>query len=182
WGIQIADVLTYLHRHEPYPVVLGDMKPSNVMRDFNGAIKVVDFGVARYLAPSHNPRTFSLVSPGFSAPEQFTRFEVDTRSDIYALGATLYWVLTGVSLERYKFAIPPIRRVRSNISQLTEYVLGRCLKREPGERYVRASAVREELAKILAELQRKEKERQEQSSPDQILSALYERKRRLEGD
>lgn len=174
WGGQLSDILSYLHGREPYPVVLGDLKPSNVMITYDGRVKVIDFGVARYLAPTQNPRTFALVSPGFSPPEKYSKFDSDQRGDLYSLGATLYWALTRAQLEKFKFQVPPLRRLRPECSQWLERVLAQCLMVEPTKRWVRASAVKEQLQKI-AEDRQKQEER-ERETPANILGELYRRK------
>lgn len=174
WGVQLSDILTYLHGRTPYPVVLGDLKPSNVMITYDGRVKVVDFGVARYLAPSQNPRTFALVSPGFSPPEKYSKFDSDQRGDLYSLGATLYWALTRVALEKFRFQIPPLRRLRPEASQWLERVLAQCLEIEPQKRWVRASAVKEQLIKIGEEREREAARARE--TPGDILGELYRRK------
>ena len=174
WGIQLTGILGYLHGRTPYPVLLGDLKPSNVMVTYHGEVKVVDFGVARYLAPSQNPRTFAMVSPGFSPPEKYSRFDSDLRGDLYSLGATLYWALTRASMERYRFQIPPLRRLRPEAHPALEEVLARCLEIEPARRQARVEAVREQLIRI-----RDQKEREEEEcrrSPGDILGELYRKK------
>jgi serine/threonine protein kinase len=91
WAIQICSVLEYLHEHEP-SIVYRDLKPSNLMVDVNGVLKLVDFGIARQYAASDEHT--QVISEGYSAPEQYRGF-VDPRSDIYALGTTMYFLLTG---------------------------------------------------------------------------------------
>lgn len=174
WGVQLSDILSYLHGRQPYPVVLGDLKPSNVMITYDGRVKVIDFGVARYLAPSQNPRTFALVSPGFSPPEKYSKFDSDQRGDLYSLGATLYWALTRAQLEKFRFQLPPLRRLRPECSQWLERVLAQCLMVEPTKRWVRASAVKEQFQQI-AEDRQKQEER-ERETPANILGELYRRK------
>lgn len=174
WGVQLSEILSYLHGRQPYPVVLGDLKPSNVMITYDGRVKVIDFGVARYLAPSQNPRTFALVSPGFSPPEKYSKFDSDQRGDLYSLGATLYWALARAQLEKFRFQVPPLRRLRPDCSQWLERVLAQCLMVEPTKRWVRASAVKEQLQKI-AEDRQKQEER-ERETPANILGELYRRK------
>lgn len=174
WGVQLSEILSYLHGRQPYPVVLGDLKPSNVMITYDGRVKVIDFGVARYLAPSQNPRTFALVSPGFSPPEKYSKFDSDQRGDLYSLGATLFWALTRAQLEKFRFQIPPLRRLRPECSQWLERVLAQCLMVEPTKRWVRASAVKEQLQKIAEDRQRQEE--RERETPANILGELYRRK------
>ena len=136
WGIQLCDVLDYLHRRKP-PVVFRDMKPSNVMLTPDGSVKLIDFGIA--LEIGKGERTLigddrQLGTPGFGAPEQFAEDgTVDQRTDIYALGATLFYLLTG-SHPR-KNGIVPIRQIRPDLSEGLERVIAKATRENPDERY-----------------------------------------------
>lgn len=159
WGIALSEILEYLHSRKPYPIILGDLKPSNVMVTYDGAIKLIDFGVARYLAPTRNPRTFALVSPGYSPPEKYSRFDCDLRGDIYSLGATLYWALTKANMEKFNFSIPPLRKLRPDANHWLESTLDKCLAFAPERRFSSIVQVREELVSCKSELAgRKERE------------------------
>ncbi len=94
WALQIADVLAYLHSQSP-PVIFRDLKPSNVMIQEDGRVRLIDFGIARRFQPGATKDTKLLGSVGYSPPEQFGRHQSDTRTDIYAFGATLHNLLTG---------------------------------------------------------------------------------------
>jgi eukaryotic-like serine/threonine-protein kinase len=90
----IVDALRYLH-HQPSPVLHRDIKPSNIIVPASGNDAVlVDFGIAKEYAPDSTTTTFRTGSPGYAAPEQYSR-GTSTRSDIYGLGATFYTLLTG---------------------------------------------------------------------------------------
>nr|MBA2681535.1 protein kinase [Ktedonobacteraceae bacterium] len=93
-GIQICDVLTYLHTRRP-PVIFRGIKPDNIMRSSNGSVYLVDFGIARHFRPGQRRDTQLLGSPGYAAPEQYGSSQTDERSDIYSLGATLQMLLSG---------------------------------------------------------------------------------------
>jgi peptide/nickel transport system substrate-binding protein/oligopeptide transport system substrate-binding protein len=93
-GIQVCDVLTYLHTRHP-PVIFRDIKPDNIMRSANGNVYLVDFGIARHFRPGQRRDTQLLGSPGYAAPEQYGSSQTDERSDIYSLGITLQTLLTG---------------------------------------------------------------------------------------
>lgn len=92
WAAEICDVLDYLHSHDP-PVIYRDLKPSNIMLDVKGRVKLVDFGIARPIEEGAD--NTHVVSAGYSPPEQYWG-AADFRSDIYALGATMQFLLTGV--------------------------------------------------------------------------------------
>lgn len=91
---QICDALIYLHSQSP-PVIHRDIKPANIKITSQGQVKLVDFGIAKVYDPSSRTTLGArAVTPGFSPPEQYGRGTTDARTDIYALGATLYLALT----------------------------------------------------------------------------------------
>ncbi len=173
WGGKICEILEYLHSRKPYPVLLGDLKPSNVVVRYDGTIKLIDFGVARYILPDQS-KGISLVSPGFSPPEQYQRYHVDERGDIYSLGATLYWCLTKAPLHRYSFKIPPLRELRPQVTPALDEIISCCLKVDPRLRFGSVAALRRELNTLYEQLVKDEGE----FSTKDILSALYQHKRK----
>ena len=110
---QLSDVLAYLHGLQP-PIIYRDMKPSNVMLNPNGRVVLVDFGIARLFKAARKGTMIGTL--GFAPPEQY-QGNVDPRSDIYSLGATLHYVLTGRDPEKFPpFSFPKIRELRPGIS------------------------------------------------------------------
>ncbi len=97
WIGQITDALAYLHGQNP-PIIHRDIKPSNIRIRSDGRAMLVDFGLAKiYDVKLATTIGAQAVTPGFSPPEQYGGGNTDTRSDIYALGATLFHLLTGQS-------------------------------------------------------------------------------------
>jgi serine/threonine-protein kinase len=95
WMRQLCDVLAYLHGQTP-PIVHRDLKPDNILLDEQDRIMLIDFGIAKESAELSVTRTLARsVSHGFSPPEQVLGTGTDQRSDVYALGATMYALLTG---------------------------------------------------------------------------------------
>src|SRR5579883_2032722 len=94
YAVQLCDVLSYLHSRVP-PVIFRDLKPANVMVDAQDSVYLIDFGIARLFKPGQLHDTTSFGSVGFASPEQYGRQQTDPRSDLYSLGATLYYCLTG---------------------------------------------------------------------------------------
>lgn len=94
WGRQLCGILDYLHRQNP-PIIFRDLKPANIMLTPQGQIKLIDFGIARHFRAGNNVDTRAYGSSGFAPPEQYGENQTDPRSDIYALGATLHYLLTG---------------------------------------------------------------------------------------
>lgn len=98
WARQIVDALSYLHRQSP-PIVHRDIKPGNIKLTPDNRIKLVDFGLVKLLAPD-DARTITVVQGRgtalYTPLEQYggDSGHTDVRTDIYALGATLYHLLT----------------------------------------------------------------------------------------
>lgn len=98
WADQLLDALSYLHAHDP-PVLHRDIKPANLKLVAPDKIVLLDFGLAKGRAGqmAHaDSRSVLAYSPNYSPLEQIQGTGTDARSDLYALGATLYHLLTGV--------------------------------------------------------------------------------------
>jgi WD40 repeat protein/tRNA A-37 threonylcarbamoyl transferase component Bud32 len=95
-GIQVCTVLEYLHNRQP-PIVFRDLKPANIMLTPLGHIYLIDFGIARHFKPGQIKDTVALGSTGYAAPEQYGKAQTTPRADLYALGATLHELLTGLN-------------------------------------------------------------------------------------
>ncbi|MBK1700046.1 serine/threonine protein kinase [Thiococcus pfennigii] len=95
WIRQLCAALQYLHEQDP-PIVHRDLKPDNVLLDDGDRVMLIDFGIAKEAKTDTVTRTIGrAVSHGFSPPEQVLGTGTDARSDVYALGAILYNLLTG---------------------------------------------------------------------------------------
>lgn len=92
-GVALAEALAYAHAEG---ILHRDLKPDNVMVRSDGTVKLMDFGIARFLDESQVTMTGALVgSPAFMSPEQAREAELDQRSDIFSLGTMLYYLVTG---------------------------------------------------------------------------------------
>lgn len=95
WMRQVCEALDYLHSQTP-PIIHRDLKPDNILVDENNRVMLIDFGISKESNESLYTRTIArAASLGFSPPEQVLGTGTDERSDIYAFGATFYYVLTG---------------------------------------------------------------------------------------
>jgi serine/threonine protein kinase len=107
-ALQVLDTLEYLHNLAP-PVIYRDLKPSNVMITSEGQAKLIDFGIARHFQPLSNATMIG--TQGYAPPEQY-RGKVETRSDLYALGATMHHALSGRDpASEAPFSFPSLRKL-----------------------------------------------------------------------
>jgi serine/threonine protein kinase len=148
WGEQIAQVLFYLHKHEP-PIVFRDVKPSNIMISSKG-VKLIDFGIARHFDQAKKGDTMRIGSPGYAPPEQYAA-QTDPRSDIYALGVTLHHALTGrdPTATSTPFLVPPARDLNPALSEATAAMLARATQLDPSDRYQSALELKKDIKHIL---------------------------------
>jgi serine/threonine protein kinase len=147
WGVLMCDVVAYIHGQG---IVHRDISPDNVMVTEDGAIKFIDFGTlreARYVAAG---KTAGMGKYGYTPPEQWEARTVP-QSDVFALGATLYHLLTGFlplsptylaggkpEPEDYAPSFPSIRELEPRISPRLESVLMKALQLDPAGRYASA--------------------------------------------
>lgn len=153
WAQQLCDALEYLHSQDS-PVLHRDIKPANIKLTPDGRIKLVDFGLVKPLDPE-DPRTVTVLQGLGSLP--YTPLEqygggighTNTRSDLYALGATLYHLLTrrapATAQERFvnPDALPPPSSINPEISNRTETAMMRAMSMHPEERPTDISEFRE---------------------------------------
>lgn len=143
-------------------VIHRDLKPGNIMLDKAGNIKVMDFGLAKFLGSESNlSRTGDIVgTPTYMPPEQAMGILVDERSDVYSIGAVGYEMITGRPIFQGQtlFNIlhqvsdkEPLRpqSINTNIDIEIETIIMKCLEKAPEKRYQSAAELREELTRYL---------------------------------
>lgn len=156
WIEQVINALEHMHNwidpatRRPSPIIHRDIKPGNIKRTPNGRIVLVDFGLAKYESDEEptvvGARAFT---PGYSPVEQYSG-GTNVRSDIYALGATLYNLLTGqrppdaTALAGGAPLAPP-RQVNPQISRNTERVILRAMQAQESERFQNVRAMHDAL-------------------------------------
>lgn len=148
WMKDLASALGYLHDQKPHPIIYRDMKPSNVMVQPDGQLKVIDFGIAREYKQESSADTTYIGTRGYAAPEQFGTAQTDARTDIYALGVTMYHLLTGKSPYEPPYQFVPARQLNPRLSHGIEYILGKCVQPEPADRYQNTAQLLDDLEHI----------------------------------
>ncbi len=133
WGLQITDVLGYLHTQDP-PIIFRDLKPSNVMLKPDNTIRLIDFGIARRFQAGAIHDTALFGSIGYSPPEQFGRQQTEPLSDIYAFGATLHQMLTGIDPAMTPFKFVSVHAVNPAVPEILSQLIQQCLAMEPEAR------------------------------------------------
>ncbi|MET9073368.1 protein kinase [Streptomyces sp. NPDC004232] len=157
----VLDALQHSHEHG---IVHRDIKPSNIMRTGPGAVKVLDFGIAKAFTETATRITGSgaaIGTPAYLSPEQINGAEVDHRADLYAMGCLLHELLTGqppfrgespfAVMHQHLFAEPePVSRLRPQVPPAVEAVIRRALRKDPKERFADARQMGAALAEALA--------------------------------
>ncbi|WP_246480098.1 serine/threonine-protein kinase [Inhella gelatinilytica] len=160
-AVRVARALHYAHRQG---VIHRDIKPANIMYDrASGAVKIMDFGIARMSDGSRTRTGLVLGTPSYMAPEQLAGLNVDGRSDLYALGAVIYQLLSGRlphesgSMARLMYEIAneqvtDVRELRSGLPEALAMVLALALEKRPELRYSTGEDMAQDLETVLNQL------------------------------
>ena len=160
--VKVAEAIEFAHQRG---VIHRDLKPANILLDKNGNPRVTDFGLAKKVQGDSGLTGSGQImgTPSYMPPEQAggKRGEVGPAADVYALGATLYALVTG--RPPFQAATPmdtiiqvisdepvPPRRLNPSISRDVETICVKCLEKDPARRYTSAAALAEELGRFLA--------------------------------
>jgi len=130
-ALGICSAAQILHTMEPGPIIHRDIKPSNVIVQ-DGAVKLIDFGIARRYKANERHDTEYRGTRGYAAPEQFGYSQTDARTDIHAIGATLYFLLTAEHFDAScRGALESSTEIPADLAR----IILRCTEFAPGARY-----------------------------------------------
>lgn len=136
WMKQVCNVLLYLHTRKN-PIFYRDMKPDNIMVQSDGNIKLLDFGISEIITKDNMVIKEALGTRGFAAPEQKVKGSpYDLRSDIFGVGRTMYYMLTGLNPSVIgEKNLRGIREVNPSVSIGLERVVNKCMEEDVNKRY-----------------------------------------------
>jgi tRNA A-37 threonylcarbamoyl transferase component Bud32 len=161
---EIASQLESLHSFQAQidgrasAVVHGDIKPSNIQIGADGRIRLLDFGIAKCVTVLHELTVHNFGSPNYCSPERLDRSQVDTESDLWSLGVTLYEMLAGSppyqanstqKLEHLIQSKRPPRALPGSCPRPLRAVVGKALAADAAQRYGTAAIFREDLTAFL---------------------------------
>lgn len=152
YGLEVLDILEYLSKQQP-AIVHRDIKPANIIigaKDKHAHL--VDFGIARAntMVDGKLRKTTALGTPGYAPPEQYQGY-ADSRSDLYALAATLHHLVTNRDPGEYApFQFPPARTLNPQVSPQLEKILTKALKTTADDRYQTPQEMRQDVEALLA--------------------------------
>ncbi|GIP32673.1 serine/threonine-protein kinase [Paenibacillus sp. J2TS4] len=182
-SIQLCELFDYLHNFKPRPIIYRDLKPSNVMIDEQNNVRLIDFGIARNYNEERTADTVQLGTVGFAAPEQFLNRQTDERTDLYTLGAMMYYLLSGGKHYGIASGDRPVEELAEDLPVAVRKVIFQLLAEQPEDRIQSAREVKLRLQEGAGEpvAFRSTEERSHGSQPDRhsgkrrliVLGGLY---------
>jgi eukaryotic-like serine/threonine-protein kinase len=156
----MRDCAAGLHAVHLAGFVNRDIKPANILLEASGIPRLTDFGLA--MPRGELPKSTAIAgTPAYLAPEQITGGQLDERTDIYALGATMFYAITGqppfagstpedtIQLVRDATKQPTARYLRPNVNKHLATIVRRAMAREPDKRYKDASEIEHDCRSVL---------------------------------
>lgn len=149
WLDQVMGAVSYLHGQQP-PILHRDIKPTNIRVTGQDNAILVDFGIAKQSIGGGPSGSARLVTPGYAPPEQWDGNGVSERTDVYGLGATLYYALTGLvpteaPLRAAGNPLMAVRAINPNVSKRTDRVINKAMMLNPAERFASVDEMRRAL-------------------------------------
>lgn len=150
-ALKLCKIIAYLHSMSSSPVIYRDLKPANIIVNENGELKLIDLDSVRQYKENADNDTVYIGTEGFASPEQFGYGQTDIRSDIYTLGATLYYLLTLQKPTTDKLKLNNFKEIRPDISSSLEKIIIKCIQFNPDSRYQNINQLQKDLMGICSD-------------------------------
>lgn len=169
WILQICSALKYLHEQNP-PILFYYLSPDHIIITEDNKVKLINFGMGRFFRSGPFKSNRYMGMPGYSASEQYGIKKVDSRADIFGLGAVIYYMLTEDDPEKHHLNFSPVRTLNPIVSMQFARLISKCLQMKPEDRFEnidhlikRIEAISLEESQVSSELvKKKEKTEQEE--------------------
>ena len=160
YAAEVCSQLTTLHSFQAEidgrkrAIVHGDIKPANIQVDPQDRTRLLDFGIAKTITSTHNLTAHNMGSPAYCSPERLKNAQVDAHADLWALGATLYELVTGLppyqaqttrKLENLIQSRRPPRALPADCPARLRAIIGKALAADLAHRYPTAAALEDDL-------------------------------------
>lgn len=159
----LCDILRQLHQCTP-PIIHRDIKPSNIMLSDDGVIKLIDFNAAKEFAEGKTEDTRFIGTYDFAAPEQYGFGQSDVRTDIYAIGVSMNYLLTG--------AVPRQKPYSGAMGKMIQ----KCTRLDAEGRYQSVDELKKALEKWRGDSTRVKPGQQTEAVEEERVKGLYHRK------
>lgn len=159
----LCDILQKLHQCMP-PIIHRDIKPSNIMLSDDGVLKLIDFNAAKEFAEGKTEDTRFIGTQDFAAPEQYGFGQSDARTDIYAIGVSMNYLLTGT--------VPREKLYQGALGEIIQ----RCTRLDAANRYQSIDELKEALINSSTAAPWKKEEKREAAAEGKRIGGLYKRR------
>lgn len=149
-GISLCKIVEFFHSL-PNPIIIRDIKPNNIIIASDGTVKLIDFSIAKKYSPQAVRDTEYLGTKGFAATEQYgvnEKDRCDIQTDVFGIGATLYYVFTRQDLGKPPYRFLPLTTLRKDMSIHIESVLFKACQLRKEDRFLDVIQLREALQRI----------------------------------
>lgn len=154
WFVTICNIISNLHKMLPYPVLHGDIKPENIIIQNNKEAQLIDYSNVMELAETKKNESSIFGTLGYAAPEIVSEKLISIQSEIYSIGATFYYVLTGKKPIAYNLEHVILKE---SIEAPLTRIIYNCIRNKPENRYESADQIIIELKNTVNSLEKHKK-------------------------
>ena len=145
--IQLSEILSYIHTRTPM-IIHRDIKPQNIIITDNERCYLIDFGISRTYKKGGTRDTINLGTEGYASPELY-QGQTDNRSDIYSLGASLWFALTGKDPGQFQWNLPDVKKYRDDVDGELSGIVNKAAAGLAEDRYQKAEEMKCDLEGLM---------------------------------